>query len=100
MMDAGAAIAERLRECYDKRELPTWGEMRKAADEIERLHAELHSVHAHLNYLRSKIDLLRKVRDIADLLVNECEGGRNPPSLGILARLESALAMEHKARSE
>ena len=50
--------------------------MEKAADEIERL---------------------RAVRDIADLLVNECEGGLRPPSLGILARLESALAMEHKA---
>jgi hypothetical protein len=89
MMDAGADVAKRLRATTDD-----------AAAEIERLHAELHSVHAHLNYLRSKIDLLRKVRDIADLLVNECEGGRNPPSLGILAQLESALAMEHKARSE
>jgi len=75
-------------------------EMSKRDDEIERLRGELHSVHAHLNYLRSLIDRLRKVRDIADLLVNECEGGRKPPSLGILAQLESALAMEHKARSE
>ena len=46
-----------------------------------------------------EIEWLRKVRDIAVLLVNECEGGRNPPSLGILARLESALAMEHKTRA-
>ena len=47
-----------------------------------------------------EIDRLRKVRDTADLLVNECEGGRNPPSLGILAQLEDALIMAHKGRTK
>jgi hypothetical protein len=93
-----ADIVERLRACDCGIHCKSIQE--KAADEIERLRGELHSVHAHLNYLRSGIDRLRKVRDIADLLVNECEGGRTTPSLGILAQLESALAMEHKARSE
>jgi hypothetical protein len=47
---------------------------------------------------RAEIERLRAVRDIADLLVNECEGGLRSPSLGLLARLESALVTEHKAR--
>ena len=52
-----------------------------------------------LDAKEAEIERLRAVRDVADLLVNECEGGRTPPSLGILAQLESALAMEHKTRA-
>lgn len=32
-------IVRRLRAYYEKRELPTWGEIDEAADEIERLRA-------------------------------------------------------------
>ena len=43
---------------------------------------------------------LEVVRDVADLLVNECEGGMSPPSwASIGCVLEGCkLAMEHKAR--
>jgi len=93
----GTDIVERLRmEMRGERHADLACE---AADEVERLRGEMHSMGAHMAHLHRMNDELRKVRDTADLLVNECEGGRTPPSLGILARLESALAMEHKART-
>lgn len=44
-----------------------------------------------------QIEALIRVRDMARALVEECRGDL-PPSLGSLARLEDALAMEWKTR--
>ena len=73
-----------------------------AKDElIKRQSAEigrLVAVTLHCGAQDAEIERLRAVRDVADTLVNECEGGHTTPSLSILARLESALAMENKAK--
>jgi len=46
--------------------------------------------------LNEWIDALKNVRDAARALTEECKGGELPPSLGALARLESALSVEWK----
>lgn len=83
-------IVERLRNAVGG---PVYDELREASDEIERLQGELHSAHAHMNHLRRVTARLRSIADVAKDLVEECRGDL-PPSLGVLARLESALHIE------
>ena len=51
---------------------------------------------AEIARLTRERDVLRKIRDAAAALVTECNGGDISPSLGVLARLESTLALEQK----
>ena len=41
----------------------------------------------------NEIDRLRKIETAARALVEECNGGAQSPSLGVLAKLESALTV-------
>lgn len=55
-------ISETMRRCYEARELPTWGEILNAADEIDRLSRQLAEAQADLQ----KRPVAWRVKDFAD----------------------------------
>lgn len=57
----------------------------------------MHSMGAHMAHLHRMNDDLRVVLTAAKTLIEECEDGMRSPSLGVLARLESALHIEWKS---
>jgi hypothetical protein len=54
--------------------------------------------YAALRGAAATIEQLWTIRDAARALTEECRGGDLPPSLGALARLESALSVEWRGR--
>mgnify|MGYP001582436140 FL=1 len=52
-----------------------------------------------IDQLNDEICLLHEVFRAARSLTDECEGGKRAPSLGALARLESALSVAYHSRA-
>jgi hypothetical protein len=46
-------LSETMRRCYEARELPTWGDIQNAADEIDRLSRQLAEAQAELALWRA-----------------------------------------------
>ncbi len=57
-------------------------------------------VGSDIRVMLADLDRLRTVQAAATDLINECDGGRNSPSLGALAVLESAVHLAWKSNRE
>ena len=82
-----ACIVERLRGYYDGRVLPTWGEIREAADEIERLQGIIDKAFAHRGAAQ-----LREVHPR-----NRFDHGKGPLMTALTAKERKAQARRYPA---
>jgi hypothetical protein len=64
------------------------------------LHGYMEDIMEWTKQHQDEYDALLAVASAAYELVDECKGGTLPPSLGTLAKLESALAIEWKIRTD
>lgn len=58
-------LSETMKQCYEARELPAWGDILNAADELDRLSRQLAEAQAERGQLYAEIVKLRTVLDRA-----------------------------------